>query len=89
MLNHSFYNLTEPKRVVVHVEEQYRGICVTLSDSHGDELQVVLRPETARQMVDGLRQIGALDCRKCGAKLDKLEAGLLDKRTAKLIAKAG
>jgi hypothetical protein len=47
MLSVGFYNLAKSKKPpVIHIEKQFSGVRLTLKDDAGDELQIVLSPET-------------------------------------------
>jgi hypothetical protein len=53
MLSHGFFNLSLSKKApVVRIDKEFGGIRLTFSDNAGDELQVVLSPETFVAIMD-------------------------------------
>jgi hypothetical protein len=52
MLSNAFFNLTESKKLpVVRIDKEFGGVCVTFTDNAGDELRIVLSPETLAGIV--------------------------------------
>lgn len=62
----SLYDFSESKGVEVKANLVQGAIHIRFNNDEGDELGFVMKPKTARHMVDVLRQMGVLDCRKCG-----------------------
>jgi hypothetical protein len=53
MRTNGFYNMAKSKKApVVRIDKEFGGIRLTFTDNAGDELQVVLSPETFVTIVD-------------------------------------